>query len=563
MSAAVDRRTPLRLSSDLSLPLEAVTETFGILGKRGSGKTNTSVVLTEQMIQARLPVVVVDPVGVWWGLRHAKDGKSPGLPVILLGGEHGDLPLEEKDGTLIADFLIECRSPVVLDLGSFSKGAQRRFMVDFAERLYHANRQALHVVLDEADTFIPQRIERGSERLVGAINDLVRKGRARGLGVTLISQRPALINKDVLTQIEVLIAMRMTGPQDRDAIERWIEHHADGKRADEVLGSLAELELGQAWVWSPGWLGLFKRVQVDERSTFDSSATPKAGAVLATPRSAASVDLAALRTKLAATIEQAKAEDPRELRKRIAALELELGRAQRSFVNEKQLALIRENARRLTDAFASIRVDSDELLRALASFFERAASPAKVALPTTKMAVEPPRLLRVDSPPDQKLGRCERELLKVLVQRAPRTTSRPQLAILSGYSSSSSSFANALGTLRSSGFAQNTGADAIVATDDGIRWAGPVPAIPRDQAGRVAHWKSRLGKCEASVLGVLVEVYPDALSRERLAEKAGYSPTSSSFANALGRLRTLELLERMQRGLGEGVRASPSLMEDA
>lgn len=59
------------------------------------------------------------------------------------------------------------------------KRAQRDFMIDFASRLYHRNREALHVVLDEADTFIPQR--GGDEDLVGAINDIVRKGRARGL----------------------------------------------------------------------------------------------------------------------------------------------------------------------------------------------------------------------------------------------------------------------------------------------------------------------------------------------------------------------------------------------
>src|SRR5579884_67813 len=209
----------ITLSSDVRLPIDAVTQTFAVLGKRGSGKTNTSGVMTEQMIRAGLPVVAVDPIGVWWGLRYDADGKSPGLPVVILGGEHADVPIEESSGAVIADFVIEHRATAVLDLGLFTKGAQRRFMVDFAERLYLKNRDALHVVLDECDTFVPQRIDHGGERLVGAINDIVRKGRARGLGVTLISQRPALVNKDVLSQIECLIVHRMTGPQDRDAIE--------------------------------------------------------------------------------------------------------------------------------------------------------------------------------------------------------------------------------------------------------------------------------------------------------------------------------------------------------
>ena len=32
-----------------------------------------------------------------------------------------------------------------------------------------------------------------------------------------------------------------------------------------------------AWVWSPGWLEMMRRVHVRPRRTFDSSATPKAG----------------------------------------------------------------------------------------------------------------------------------------------------------------------------------------------------------------------------------------------------------------------------------------------
>ena len=38
----------LRIADDLALPIDAVTETFLIFGKRGSGKTSTSVVLTEE-----------------------------------------------------------------------------------------------------------------------------------------------------------------------------------------------------------------------------------------------------------------------------------------------------------------------------------------------------------------------------------------------------------------------------------------------------------------------------------------------------------------------------------
>lgn len=52
----------LKLADDLALPLDAVTQTFLVVGKRGSGKSNTAARFVEQLHRARLPFVVLDPV---------------------------------------------------------------------------------------------------------------------------------------------------------------------------------------------------------------------------------------------------------------------------------------------------------------------------------------------------------------------------------------------------------------------------------------------------------------------------------------------------------------------
>jgi len=92
----------IALSSDLKLPYEAVTQTFAILAMRGVGKTHTASVFAEELSKARLPYRVIDPTGAWWGLRASADGKSDGFPVTILGGDHGDIPLEEHAGKIIA-----------------------------------------------------------------------------------------------------------------------------------------------------------------------------------------------------------------------------------------------------------------------------------------------------------------------------------------------------------------------------------------------------------------------------------------------------------------------------
>jgi DNA helicase HerA-like ATPase len=153
----------LQISNDLQLPAEAVTETFAILAKRGAGKTYTAAVMVEELLQAGLQVVVVDPVGVWWGLRSSADGQQEGLPIVIIGGEHGDVPHEVGAGEIIADLVVDEGLSVALDLSHLRKGEQTRFMMEFAEQLYHKNRQPLHLVLDEADAFAPQRPMKGQE----------------------------------------------------------------------------------------------------------------------------------------------------------------------------------------------------------------------------------------------------------------------------------------------------------------------------------------------------------------------------------------------------------------
>lgn len=314
---------------DFALPLALITETIAILAKRGAGKTYLMRKIAEAMIVRGLPVVIIDPIGVCWGLRSSADGKGAGLDVIIFGGDHGDLPLEPESGRVLAEWVVAERRPVVFDLSAFpSKSAERRWVADFAETIYRKNRDPLHIMLDEADNFAPQQPQQGDKRMLGAINTLARRGRARGIGMTLATQRSAVLNKNVLTQAEILVAMRMTAPQDRKAIEEWIKYHGDKEDRDKVLGSLSALAVGEAWFWSPGFLDGLHRVKVGKCDTFDSSATPKAGATIIRPE-LGPIDLPALNNRIQATIERAKAEDPRELHAMINRMGLEIGQLKR------------------------------------------------------------------------------------------------------------------------------------------------------------------------------------------------------------------------------------------
>jgi len=109
-----------------------------------------------------------------------------------------------------------------------------------------------------------------------------------------IAQRPASLHTDIRSQAEVLIALRLIGTHDVAAIDEWVRLHATDEEARELKASLPSLPVGTAWVWSPGWLEILVKVQVCRRRTFDSSATPKVGQQVITPREFAAVNPADL-----------------------------------------------------------------------------------------------------------------------------------------------------------------------------------------------------------------------------------------------------------------------------
>ncbi|HEX9995016.1 MAG TPA: helicase HerA-like domain-containing protein [Acidimicrobiales bacterium] len=479
----------LNLGSGLILPVDSVTETFGILAKKGAGKSNAAVVMAEEMWSAGVPWVAVDPKGDWWGVRSSADGQHPGLPLPVFGGKHGDFPLQPEMGPLIADIVLgdERRGylPCVLDVSQFTISEQRRFLLAFGERLFrHKDEErVLHLFLEEAHEYLPQSVDKDQRPLVSTWQRIVKQGRFKGLGVTVVSQRSAALNKDVLTQVDSLIVLRTLSPQDRAAVKGWVETHAE---AGEVLASLPSLQDGEAWLWSPERLAEPARFRFRRRSTFDSGATPKVGQIRRAPATLADIDAAAIKEQMAETIERAKADDPKELRRRVAALDRELAAA-RSATPEPVVERVEvpvlpdETVARLVDALAPV---ADALAEVRGLLVGHGAVPRRddtrrsEVQPAAKEARGPsPRAAgsasaRGAQPPagdSVRLGKTEHRVLSVLAQFPAGRTHR-QLALLTGYSAKASTIGVALSKLRKAGLVEPTG-NPIKATDDGLRYA--------------------------------------------------------------------------------------------
>lgn len=551
MTTTTDAVIPL--ADDFTLPLDAATATFGILGKKGRGKTHTAAVLTEGLITSGVPTTVLDPTGAWYGLRSSADGKAAGLPVVIFGGEHGDAPLTATMGARIAEILVERRFPAVLDLSVLHKNERRRFATDFLETLYQENRLAHHVVIDESDEVAPQRAYAGVERLLGAAEDIVRRGRIRGLGVTMISQRPAALAKSVLSQVDALIVLGLTAPQDVAAVDDWVSSHSDPDQARLLKASLPALPVGQAWVWSPEWLGVTQRIQVHRRSTFDSSSTPKAGARRIVPTEWAHVDVDEIHEQLSAA-ETSPGAPAARTNARIRELEqqLDAARSQPPQIVRVEVPTIGEaEITRLTEAADQLGSLGRNLVDTAATLSE-ALSRATKAVPAESIPLPngdtPSRLAATPKPqstvPNSKppsplptLGKAEREILTVLAQHGTRNTT--QIALLTRRSHKSGGFRNSLSKLRSAGLIDGRG--EVTITEAGTAALGSWEPLPRQGPDLIHWWGTQLGKAERLILDYLA-VHPGrAVPLDEIAQQTGYSPTSGGFRNSLSRLRSLGL----------------------
>lgn len=552
----------LKISKEISLPLDAVTQTFGFIGRKGAGKTYLATMVAEQMLDANAQVVVIDPVGVWYGLRIGADGKSKGKDIFVIGGEHGDVPLVPEAGARIARLVVEKGVSAVLDVSSFRIGEFKRFSAEFAEEFFHlkkASRSPVHIFIEEAQKIIPQRVGPDEARMVGAFEQIVRLGRNYGIGCSLVTQRPQSVNKEVLSQVECLCVLQVTGPHERKALEDWVQEVG----ADRTLiGELPGLARGEGYVWSPGWLRVFKRVHFSKKETFDSSATPEVGKVTKAAK-LSKVDVEALVADMKDVVDKATENDPKLLKKKITDLEkmnasLLKNPYQKDLTKEDIQPYVEKAERQGKELYASALAQMAPMQKALDEISKLSAtalnrtppiymvnSGKKIELKDIK---QPGQVIKlpvgkikewVVSVGDASiLSKGELLILKAIAQY-PEGITNDHIAVLTGYKATSRR--TYLQRLSAKGFIATLSSGYIGATETGIDALGSdFEPLPEGKELQV-HVMNTLPDGEKRVLSVLLGAYPNTVSRDELMESTNYKATS--IRTYLQRLSARRLIE--------------------
>jgi hypothetical protein len=308
----------------------------------------------------------------------------------------------------------------------------------------------------------------------------------------------------------------------------------------------------------------------------------------------ADIDLEDVKAKLQSVVEEAKANDPTELKKRIRELEKQVAAkpaAGKPWITHEEFAQSCDEARTagfndganhgyrrgwlehraaLTEAIAAlpgdppvlggtisvpakaISVPANTTLRDLAGKAYDAGARVQVKLETNSSRVKSPVKTREKfSGSTVTLSKAERRCLTALAQY-PNGRTKSQVAILSGYAINGGGFNNALSSLRVKGYLEGA-TDRLRPTDSGVDALGDFDPLPQGD-DLLRHWLGQLSKAERGALETLTRVYPKSLTKDELAKAAGYEANGGGFNNALSRLRTLELIS----GRGE-LRASEDL----
>lgn len=565
-----------------AIPQDALAECMAIIGRTGAGKSFTARGLAERLLDGGARLCVLDPTGVWWGLRLDREGKTPSpYPVVIFGGDKADVPINDQAGSVVAKIVAEHRTPCVIDVSDLTYGGRTRFAADFFDTLYRSNRRdPLTLIVDEADVFAPQRPMPDQTLMFSRIEQIVRRGRVRGFRPWLITQRPAELHKSVLSQAGTLIALKLTAPQDRKAIEGWVMGHADKGQGAEVLANLAGLPRGEGWLWYPAGDVLARR-KFPAIKTFDSMRTPEPGEAEVTLAPLARERLGEIVGQIEALAEQAKADDPKALKAEIARLTRELaakGALAIPATDPREIEAARQKGYQQGRADGAREATKFALttINPVAAAIEN----ANAAMQTAEKALDAWRATEAPQPdhgfPKIAVTRADRfyreppvrpatngsgkragaelRILKVLAQRHPARFTMAQWATLAGMKRTGGTWQTYVSRLRSAGYLDE-GDGHFGVTREGMTASGAVPEQPQSSADVIAMWKGALGTGPSKILDELVDAYPRAVDRDSLAAQTGMTASGGTFQTYLSRLSGNGLIERTR----DGIRAADAL----
>ncbi|WP_284013713.1 helicase HerA domain-containing protein [Halobaculum litoreum] len=262
VSDGVGGESGLSPGTPISLPVvEILTGRGFITGKSGSGKSNTASVVIEKLLANSFPVLIVDSDGEYYGLKEE-------FEILHVGAdEECDIQVSAEHAGKIASLALEENVPIILDVSGYLDEDEASELIRETARQLFAKEKKLKkpflMLVEECHEYIPEGA--GMDKTGKTLIKIGKRGRKHGLGIVGISQRPADVKKDFITQCDWLCWHRLTWDNDTKVVSRIL--------GSEYGEAIEDMDDGEAFLMTD-WAESIRRVQFRRKTTFDAGATP-------------------------------------------------------------------------------------------------------------------------------------------------------------------------------------------------------------------------------------------------------------------------------------------------
>jgi len=246
--------TSLGQPADLNFPLDFVREKIFLTGITGSGKSWTGGLIMEEINRVGLQFVCFDALGAHGGLSQ--------LPNVEELKPKGGETLNIKG---LIDRLKKEPTSFVIDISDMNLEKQQQVVAEYCDDLLQAKLgKGIMTIFEECQDFVPQQ---GKPVSFDGIVRLCKLGRQNGYGVCLISQRPASVSKEALSQCSVYMIHNLINHRDLKAVEDQMGFGTDKGEVKKVLGGISCAQQGEVVCYSPSYFrdeGFFRASKIRE-----------------------------------------------------------------------------------------------------------------------------------------------------------------------------------------------------------------------------------------------------------------------------------------------------------
>lgn len=210
-------------------------------------------------IFGKVGLIILDPEGEYVTLREQ-------YPFLIVGK---DIPLEIDSAEFLAEQVLKENISVIMDFSTTDILDQQEFTSKFIDKFMNLQtklKKAYVIVVEEADEFAPEKGTFKSDSLRSIIN-VSKKGRKRGIGLIVATQRPAFVSKFVISQCQNKIIGHTEWTGDLKVIKDFL------RIEEETITKISKLNQGE-FFFSGGFIDNDEFAKVGTVKTTHSGETP-------------------------------------------------------------------------------------------------------------------------------------------------------------------------------------------------------------------------------------------------------------------------------------------------